>query len=184
MSTATTHPRLSKLLALANAGVGGERTQAARALERELKKAGLTLEDLEAQQVDAETDFERFPYCLKSHEGKLVRQIVCAVIGLSVYEGRGNPYSAKRQRSTYFKLTKAEAAECRFLVNAHLTGLKKTLETATVAYIHANRIFPEDGPATKPGEVDRERLEKIMAMMEGAERTTVVSPARHLGAGL
>lgn len=156
-----------KLLALARRGVGGERENAQRFLEKLLSKHGLTLADLD----DAtETPTPHFFKYRGSTEKRLFVQLVCTVLGK-------NSFSRRRSGSNYvIEVTRAQAMEIELAFDVHRKALAKHLDRAFIAYIQTNRLTGVHDPDedAKPGTLSREDVEAIMAMMAAMRPTEVL----------
>jgi hypothetical protein len=145
--------RLHKVLALARHGAQGERDAAEHQLEVMLKKYGLTLADLESG-----TEKKRYEFKPKDKaDYSLLRQIL-----LMVHGGNGlKVFSSTASRTKiYVELTCAQHAEVVMTFAVMRAALKKELDLAFVAFIHANQLF-DNAP--------REPMETIRTADEDAE---------------
>ena len=134
--------RIKKLQALAERGVGGEKTTAQKKLAKLLKDNGInSLDELQKE----EYEYTIFSYNGK-HEIKLLRQCMYKVMG------------AKSDRTAY-KL------EFEFYRNVFYEELSTFMD----AFIQAQKIFPEDAPVGDYDEFN-ERDMKIAFMATGIER--------------
>lgn len=159
--------KLLKLLALKNQGVGGEAANAAAALDRALQKHGLTMADLEDGH-----DVRRYAFTPRNgFEKKLLIQIMAHVI--PDWEGHCWKYNNSQKRE--FDLTPAQYAEASVMFDIYRKDLRKTLQHAYSAFIHANKIFPtresEPDPDEKP--MDMEEMEAIGSMMQGIQPSRI-----------
>jgi hypothetical protein len=159
--------RLLKLLALAQRGVGGEKKNAQRFLERELKKHGLTIADLDdshSPTIDCLFSFKN------KTERQLLVQILCMVTQSKTISSR-RPRNAKK---ILVELTTVQKFEVDMFYSAYKRDLAKTLDNALTAFIAKNHIYsgvnsdePEQSTLSKEDEFE------IMLMMEGIRKTEV-----------
>lgn len=120
-----TKARLAKFLELARRGVGGEKENAQRFLERELKRLNLTIDDIE--NPDDVTSFYR--YSIKNdYEQMLIIQIICMVTKKNHALGVFTPKTAT------FELTKIQHLEISMFYSVYRKALSKLLESSVLAF--------------------------------------------------
>jgi len=154
--------RLMKILALAEGGVGGERENAKRFLDAELKRRGLTMQDLD----DQTTSLSEFAFKSKT-ERQLLMQIVAMVINSRSFKC----YSEKGK--FHVMLTKQQKAEVELFYPIYRAALAKTIKTAVHAFIHKNNIFPEDAPAADSPKASLADQLEVLAMANTLKKTQV-----------
>lgn len=163
-----------KILALAERGIEGEALAAKRALENLLAKHGLTLEDLRNEQrtkrkfsVRGQMEVLIFNHCVLNMFGRKSH----------VWEGH---YMYKRDsRHIYAEMTDIEYLDFSPFFAHHLKHfrkeVKKMLDAATGAYVNKHNLFdpaPSDNDNEGTGDVDMEKLMRVMAVMQSMERSS------------
>ena len=144
--------RIKKLQALAERGVGGEKTTAQKKLAKLLKDNGInSLDELQKE----EYEYTIFSYNGK-HEIKLLRQCMYKVMGAKSDRTAYKPYGRRQKIGIY--CTKAQKIV-----------FYEELSTFMDAFIQAQKIFPEDAPVGDYDEFN-ERDMKIAFMATGIER--------------
>lgn len=155
--------RIKKLQALAERGVGGEKTTAQKKLAKLLKDNGInSLDELQKE----EYEYTIFSYNGK-HEIKLLRQCMYKVMGAKSDRTAYKPYGRRQKIGIY--CTKAQKIEIELEFEFYRNVFYEELSTFMDAFIQAQKIFPEDAPV---GEYDEfnERDMKIAFMATGIER--------------
>lgn len=145
--------RIKKLQALAERGVGGEKTTAQKKLAKLLKDNGInSLEELQKE----EYEYTIFSYNGK-HEIKLLRQCMYKVMG------------AKSDRTAYKPYGRRQKIEIELEFEFYRNVFYEELSTFMDAFIQAQKIFTEDAPVGDYDEFN-ERDMKIAFMATGIER--------------
>lgn len=134
--------KLKKLLALAERGEAGEARNARRILETELRKHGLTLEDL-----SSEVRKERiFPY-KDTDERAIFIQVLVNVCGSKSEAFKSAGYNTKRKR-LYVDLTDLEYVEIlekfEFFRRQYNKEKKRLLNDLAVAFLSKHRLYDKD----------------------------------------
>ena len=157
--------RIKKLQALAERGVGGEKTTAQKKLQKMLEDNGITsLEELETEKYE----YTLFSYRGK-HEIKLLKQCIYKVLTAAgdrtYYRSRGT-----RQKIGIY-CTKAQKIEIELEFEFYRNVFYEELTTFMDAFIQAQQIFPPDAPH---GSWDKfnERDMKIALMAGGIDKRT------------
>lgn len=158
-----TKARIKKLQALAERGVGGEKTTAEKMLQKMLKKNGIgSLEELETDSYE----YTLFSYHGK-HEIKLLRQCMYKVMGAdsdrTTYRTKGT-----RQKIGIY-CTKAQKIEIELEFEFYKNVFYEDLSTFMDAFIQAQGIFPADAPKGDIDECNEHDL-KMAFMAQGIER--------------
>lgn len=144
---------IKKLQALAERGVGGEKTTAQKKLAKLLKDNGInSLDELQKE----EYEYTIFSYNGK-HEIKLLRQCMYKVMG------------AKSDRTAYKPYGRRQKIEIELEFEFYRNVFYEELSTFMDAFIQAQKIFPEDAPVGDYDEFN-ERDMKIAFMATGIER--------------
>ena len=137
--------RIKKLQALAERGVGGEKTTAQKKLAKLLKDNGInSLDELQKE----EYEYTIFSYNGK-HEIKLLRQCMYKVMGSKSDRTAYKPYGRRQKIGIY--CTKAQKIEIELEFEFYRNVFYEELSTFMDAFIQAQKIFPEDAPV---GEAD------------------------------
>ena len=155
--------RIKKLQALAERGVGGEKTTAQKELAKLLKDNGInSLDELQKE----EYEYTIFSYNGK-HEIKLLRQCMYKVMGTKSDRTAYKPYGRRQKIGIY--CTKAQKIEIELEFEFYRNVFYEELSTFMDAFIQAQKIFPEDAPVGDYDEFN-ERDMKIAFMATGIER--------------
>lgn len=143
---------LRKLKALADRGVGGEKTNAEALLKAMMEKYGVTEEELSGE----EREYRDFRY--KGAFGhKLMSQIIVMVMGRDVCLYR---WKNTRGHIIVVKCTKAEQMEIEAAYSFYRRQLDLGLERFYAAFVQVEELFPEDSEAQEPnGDTDWEMIE-------------------------
>ncbi len=161
--------RLSKLFALANRGVGGEKVNAERMLRKMLIRHDLDFSDI----LDDEKEDVWFKYGRYAVYRKLLNQIIVTVCGekTSVFVIKSKRYQL------CVECTKTQKIEIDLRFEIYKKALKDHLDLSYSAFIHANNIFPDtDDDHEEQEELtskEMDRLDKLMNMMAGITPTVV-----------
>lgn len=132
--------RIKKLQALAERGVGGEKTTAQKKLTKLLKDNGInSLDELQKE----EYEYTIFSYNGK-HEIKLLRQCMYKVMGAKSDRTAYKPYGRRQKIGIY--CTKAQKIEIELEFEFYRNVFYEELSTFMDAFIQAQKIFPEDAP--------------------------------------
>ncbi len=165
--------RMSKLLALARRGVGGEQENASRMLEKLLALHGCTLEQLLDEEV--KRDWVLFP-CHDKSDRQLLVQLCCKVLNV-------NSVTTKSGKGVLaVELSPSEAVDVRvhfgLLRKALKAHLEKELDLARRAFFIANRVFP-DSAADEAAETKLSRAE-IAELLAAARKVKPTPLQRQL----
>lgn len=151
---------LKKLKELAEHGVGGEKDNAQRLLEKLMKKYGVEKEDLS----DDTLENHDFRYH-NEYEMKLLNQVMYKV---ATGRRRYHYKFGKGSRTTYgCTCTKAEALRIQIEYEFYLALLKEEQEMFFFAFIQKHRIFDTKAVATT--KLDEETERRMRAMMNGMQ---------------
>lgn len=143
-----------KLKALAERGVDGERYNAEAKLKSLLEKHGLTMEDIEEEEVCVNE------IKITKEKKKLFHQIGYHVIGKK-YKNT----DVRRHRNTiYIKCTIAQAIEIEAKLNFYYKLYKEEMEIFHHAFIQKNNLFAHDGKPQEPKPEDREKMQRVLEM--------------------
>lgn len=173
--TADQRIRLAKLLELARRGHGGERETAQHMLERLLKKHGLTMADLESQELEAEWHEFTFKTPL---ERKLLIQVAVSVAGREMQVAR----LPKWRNRLAFQITRAQNAEISVAFSVYRVALEKEVDALFSAFAHVNEIFAPGGTVREDHEMtpeEREKARRASMMAFGMMKTKVNRQLEH-----
>lgn len=154
--------KLRKIYNLSIQGSDGEKVAANCQLDRLLEKYGLDLSDL----VDEAKEMVQFLWRNKTEE-RLLIQIVSKVLDSSKFNYYGNAKDC-----LWLNITKAEAAEIKFLFADYKREYKNQVDIFFNAFIQKNKLFANSGDGDDDKELtaeERKRIYKILQMAEGME---------------
>lgn len=155
--------RLRKLQALAERGVGGEKANAQRMLERLLTRHGLTVDDL----ADERRAMRWFP-AVTTFEKRLAFQILAKVCNTD----RPAAYTSKSHRKQVgIEVTPSEAIEFELHYDALRKAMQEHFLDAFSAFVQANRLF--SGLPSDDHEPPSERDYRVMHMAAAVQPTAV-----------
>lgn len=149
--------KIEKLQALAERGVGGEKTTAQKKLSELLAKNNI--ESLEELLEDKE-EFYLFSYNGKAKE-KLLRQCMYKVLGFERWQSLPT-YRAKGTRQKIgIYCTAAEKLEIELEFEFYSRVFDEELMDFVAAFISAQDIYPEDAPEANLNDYTPEELKRI-----------------------
>ena len=163
--------KLRKLLALAEGGVGGEKTNAQGILDKLLKKHNLTISDISDEAIDT--------YWFK-YKGKLERRLLNQVIG-SVNKNADRWRSSEKREQIGADVTKHQMLKIGLKFNCYKKALNNEIDLLFSAFIHTNKIFPpscesnDDDDEIESTPEERMKWRKVANMMQGMSKTTVLN---------
>lgn len=132
--------RIKKLQALAERGVGGEKTTAKKMLQKMLEKNGISsLDELEEEEVE----YFLFGYRGR-HEIKLLKQCMYKVMGYSDHTKYYRTAGTRQKIGIY--CTKAQRIEIELEFEFYRNVFYEELPSFMNAFIQAQSIFPADAP--------------------------------------
>lgn len=132
--------RIKKLQALAERGVGGEKTTATKMLQKMLEKNGIkSLEELATEEVE----YFLFSYSGK-HEIMLLKQCMYKVIGAAAGRHYYRTKYTRQKLGTY--CTKAQKIEIELEFEFYRNIFYEELSDYMIAFIQAQEIYPQDAP--------------------------------------
>lgn len=167
--------KLRKLLALAERGCGGEAVNARRLLEAQLKRYGLTLEDL----LTEEKRTRAFKY-RSTEELRLIVQVLISVLG-SRHEAVNTSTYNSSKRQIYIELTDLQFAEISDMLNFYKRQLskekKRLLKDLFSAFVQKHNLYDcdpseEQKKRAEEKEIDRDALWRILTLSAGMEDVT------------
>lgn len=128
--------RLKKLLALAERGVDGEKETAQRMLDKTLEKHGLTLDDLEGEEMSTVW----FRYQVGPHRKELLIQLLAKIIGKDVYLLR----SSSKQRQVGVICTEYQRVQIELSHKIYERAFAREVQLAYTAFISCNELYATD----------------------------------------
>lgn len=175
-----TKEKLSRLKALAERGVGGERDNAGKLLDKLLKKYGARLDELDN---DQEQDFF-FKYSGKEQQALLV-QVASFVIDEPEHCYYCRTSGGRRSKTNMcIVCTKAQKLEIEFLFDFYKRLWEKEKKTILTAFCLKHELFlkkptESDGGKTSPQEI--ERIKKAMQMLSDEKPFVAIAEAQQKG---
>lgn len=162
--------KLEGIKALAEKGVGGEKENAEALLKTMMEKHGITEADLE--------DAGSRTYWIKyktEYERKLLFQLAYMHLGDGHAFGCVGAYSGRSRKKVGVDCTPAQYIEIEADYQFYREALEEEMSVFYSAFIQKNKLFPppeltteQDGDKSD----DADRIEKMLAMMEGIDRHT------------
>lgn len=149
--------RIEKLQALAERGVGGEKTTAQKKLSELLAKNNI--ESLEELLEDKE-EYYLFSYNGKAKE-KLLSQCMYKVLGFERFQNCPTYRSKGKRQKIGIYCTAAEKLEIELEYEFYSRVFDEELMDFVGAFILAQDIYPEDAPQTSLKDYTPEELKKI-----------------------
>lgn len=169
---------LKKLKELSERGIGGEKENAARMLEKLMKKHGLTLDDLAEEELkEIELEYHN------EEEASLIRQVVYKVLGTAEAAQKAifvYRYGKGKRSKKLIKCTPSEAAEIILLYNFYRDLWETERAKLFEAFIQKNSIFGKS-TGEEENSMTPEEIAEIMRLMSIFKKATV--PAYQLEAG-
>ena len=157
--------RAKKLLALAERGVGGEKANAQRMLDKLLEKHSLTLDDLIGEQ--------RKDHLFECSGGAIYKRLLLQII-VSVMPLKTDIYHCRGKRNAYIvSATDAEIVEIELMYDVYSVALKEQLDITFQAFIHKHDIFNRDTKTERGPGMDEERLQQIANMIFAMPKTHI-----------
>lgn len=157
---------VSKLKALSDRGIAGEKENATKLLHKLMKKYGISEEELE------ESQSRTVWITLKN----LAERKICCQI-LYAYFNDAQLWQRNGHRTKYWtELTPAQEIEFKYILSTYLDNFYKEQDIFIHAFIQKNRIFPVNGPVTDMSDLSSEEREKAIRasfMAEGIEKTQI-----------
>ena len=171
--------KIKKIKALADRGVGGEKTTAQATLERLMQEHGITEADLEVERV--ETVF--FPYH-DELERRILIQIIFSVTGKPAF-GCVGAASGRKRKKYGTDCTAAQRLEIEFNHKFFYEAAKKEFEVFLYAFFKKNGIFPPE-TVVPPGDIEdleEEELQTLHRAAMMAETMEHYTPRKAIGDG-
>lgn len=164
--------RLKKLLALAERGEQGEADNARRMLEAELRRHGLTLDDIRSERKSTRV----LKYC-SNEELQLIIQIILNYSGSTSEAFKEARYNA-RKREIYIELSDMEYVDisnmCDFFKAQYRKERKRLLHDMIMAFVQKHSLY-DSTPQERPDndrEFDWDKLMRILAISSTMEDVT------------
>ena len=162
--------RLQKILALAKAGIGGEKQAAEHQLHALLRKFNISMEDLE--NPDQTTSRVGFKFT-SEFEIRLLHQIVGWVLST-----RNTPSFIRptKRKMRFYDLTVSQCAEVTVAYNAYKLQMATEMELCFKALVQANGIYApnDDSEGEPPTSASVEEARKILARAALIDKTKLL----------
>ena len=150
---------MNKLLELSKRGVGGEKENATKLLEKLMKKNGMTYEDLE--KLEVKTRIIKFKTDM---ELKLICQIFYMMDpSIGVY-GVRRPNGYKDNSKVSVEVTDATFIEFEYTYSILKKDLQKELDLFYSAFVAKNHLYPANPPESSEQKEDKTTWEEAMKM--------------------
>lgn len=144
-----------KLKALSDKGVGGEKINAEKMLQKIMEKHNLTIEDVEGEKKDFAY------YKVNQKQQEIFWQVVSSVIG------KHTSYTDKRKRGYFLlKVTASEAVEIQMKYDFFWKLYQEEFDIWRSAFIARNDIYHPDGNKIDMADLSGEELQKIKRIAE------------------
>lgn len=163
---------MKHLLALSEQGVGGEKENATKLLNKLMKKYNISEEDLKKEELhNHEVRFKT------KWQESLIHQIVYMINPeRNIYK-----YTNRKAKIAILELTDAEWIEHQYLYSIYKKSFEEELELFTLAFIQRNNIFPKEVPdhikeqqeKEPKKEMDYYKMLKVSQMVRGIDYTNV-----------
>lgn len=168
--------RMLKLLALARRGEGGERAKAQNLLDRMLREHGLSVADLERD--DLPRSHREFPY-----RGDFEKRLLNQIAGQVLNTNRPTRWGRKGESRAIFDLNDLEYLEMKLRWAAYRPALKREQERLFQAFVQAQRIFPDSPTGGERDELSAEDQAEVFRVLQMAQGVTHVPIRRALPGG-
>ncbi len=168
--------KLEKILRLAERGVGGEKVNAQRQLDKLLKKYELTLNDIKRP----EKQMYWFKPVGQFEKGLLLQ---CYAIIVNTAE----PMQYKRPREKGYELTPRQYLELCSMFDYYKRRWEKDLHIFFIAFIQKQNLFPQalyQNPKTNFSEQELKKHRQAERMADGIEKGSYVGTRRQIGVGV
>lgn len=156
---------IKKVKALAERGVGGEKTNAQALLKKLMEKHGVKDEDLEDDKKIWNLVF------VPAERRALFYQVAGTVLGKDIYVDNSDD-----EDSIFIQCTKAEAIEIEAKYTVHWDGFKGEIDVLLAAYIIRNDLVVKDAGYMNPNnltEAERMRIKRAMEMANTVKKVEV-----------
>lgn len=163
---------MKHLLALSEKGVGGEKENAIKLLNKLMKKYNISEADLKKEELHKhEVRFKT------KWQESLIHQIVYMINPeRNIYK-----YTNRKVKIAILELTDAEWIEHQYLYSIYKKSFEEELELFTSAFIQRNNIFPKEVPDRIKEQQEKEsrqemnyyKMLKISQMAQGIDYTNV-----------
>ena len=166
--------KLLKLLQMSKRGVGGEKVNAEKMLQRLLDVNGLKMSDIDDENLERQRVL--FGYKTKA-ERSLVMQILYSVVG------DANFYKPRFGRGVFADLTPSEKAEAVVKHDVWMRAYREELGVFHSAFIMRNHIYPSKPSGKSEADLTPEQLEKYMKAQKMAKGMTKADVFAQIGSG-
>ena len=163
---------MKHLLALSEKGVGGEKENAIKLLNKLMKKYNISEADLKKEEL------HKYEVRFKTRwQEQLIHQIVYMINPeRNIYK-----YTNRKVKIAILELTDAEWIEHQYLYSIYKKSFEEELELFTSAFIQRNNIFPKEVPDHIKAQQEKEsekkmdyyKMLKVSQMAQGIDYTNV-----------
>lgn len=162
-----------KLKALADRGEGGEKVNAKALLDKLLLKHGMTIDDLEVQ------DLKWQEFKVKLFQREFFGHIVDNVLGIHWKQYQHE----KKQILTYVFCTNLEAIEIEGKFEFYWRVFQNDIPAFRVAFVRKNGLFPKDPKYRNEMNFSEEERKEMMKVFELEALATKAAYRKQLKAG-
>ena len=141
-----------KLKALAERGEGGEKDKARALMERLLAKHGMTIDDLEVQELKWHS------FHLEEHQALFFHHIVYSVVGMSATV---NKHMEKAGEYLVF-CDNMEAIEIEGKFGFYWSWYQKDLDAFVAAFIRKNELYPKNVKTMDMSKISKEEAQSLL----------------------
>lgn len=153
--------KLLKLVELAERGsTDGERRNAQDAINRLLKKHGLTLQDIERQKIGVHW----FSFVSKFDRSLIIQLVGCVTDTPKIT-------TWKKNKKVGFELTAEQAADVRAMYDHYRKEWSRALRDLEEAFYNKHSLFPKSGGVSK-NKMNFAEIERLLAAMRALQTTT------------
>lgn len=156
---------IKKIKALADSGVGGEKENAQKLLQKLMSKYNISEESLNEEAIK---EFElKIPKFFNSQA--LASQVYYSIVGSGIEKDKPM-FSYRGSKRVYVKCTTAEFLELEAKLNFYFYYFKKEAEIFFSAFIQANKLFPPDSKVIEKHKQEKGLTAEDLKMLELASK--------------
>ena len=170
--------KLAKILALAERGVGGEKTNAKNILEKLLKKHRLTLDDI-VNNSTQELTRKEYKYKTATERTLLIQ------IFVSITNDNHGPYWSRRgTRIIAFDLTVIDHVELKEMYKYYNKLLKEEMSCIVKAFIWKHELHSnqKDKNSSSDKKGNRDNMLRVQGMMSNMKKSDFISTRKRIEA--
>jgi len=154
---------INKLKALSDEGIGGEKINAQKMLEKVMDDNGITMEDI------AETEHVQNTLHCDDKQRRIMGQIIVHVMGKTI-----KMYGSNMVSGYIIHCTKAQFVEIISKFEFYWAQYEEELELFTSAFVYKHQLLPPDATEAKAEDLDMKKMEKLKGMMDILDNKSMV----------